>query len=112
MLNLGIHIGDNNKGYMFLWHKRVSKRGGNKITLRLYKAVTCKIFYKKKMTIWSDNCIAQNKNKIMLFLYIYLVKKGYFDEVYQKYLVSGHSFLSCDRDFAKIDRINAKPQWT
>lgn len=102
--NLCIHVGDNNKGYMFLWHEGFSGRGGNEIASCLYKAVRCKIFYKKKLTIWSDNCIAQNKNKMMLFLCIYLVAKGYFDEVHQKYLVSGHSFLSCDRDFAQIEK--------
>lgn len=102
--NLGIHVGDNNKGYMFLWHEGISGRGGNEIASCLFKAITCKIFYKKKLTIWSDNCIAQNKNKMMLFLCIYLVAKGYFEEVEQKYLVSGHSFLSCDRDFAQIEK--------
>lgn len=66
--NLGIHVGDNNKGYMFLWHEGISGRGGNEIASCLYKAVTCRILYKKKLTIWSDNCIAQNKNKIVLFV--------------------------------------------
>lgn len=29
---------------------------------------------------------------------------GYFEEIQHKYLVSGHSFLSCDRDFAQIEK--------
>lgn len=59
---------------------------------------------KQKLVVWSDNCVGQNKNKMLLFLWIYLVTKGYFQEINQKFLVSGHSFLSCDRDFAHIEK--------
>lgn len=41
---------------------------------------------------------------IFFFLWIYLIAKGHFDEIHQKYLVPGHSFLSCDRDFAQIEK--------
>ena len=47
--NLGIHVGDNNKGSMFVWQEGISRRKGNEIASCFYKAVTCKIFYKKKI---------------------------------------------------------------
>ena len=59
---------------------------------------------KRKFTVWSDNCIGQNKNKIMLFLWIYLTITGKYDEINHKFLVSGHSYLPCDRDFAQIEK--------
>lgn len=59
---------------------------------------------KRKLTVWSDNCIGQNKNKMMVFLWIYLTITGKYDEINHKFLVSGHSFLSCDRDFAQIEK--------
>lgn len=102
--NLCVHLGDNNTGFMFLWHEGITGRGGNEIASCVLKAFTNIPTQKRKLTIWSDNCAGQNKNKMLLFLWIYLVSKGHFDEINHKYLVSGHSFMSCDRDFAQIEK--------
>jgi hypothetical protein len=59
---------------------------------------------RKKLILWSGNCAGQNKNKTLLVLMLFLVNMGIFDEIIQTFLVSGHSFLSCDRDFAIIDK--------
>ena len=37
-----------------------------------------------------------------------LSKKGFVDEVDQKYLVSGPFFLTCDQDFAQIEKCKRK----
>lgn len=71
--NLCVYVGDNNKGFMFLWHEGITGRGGNEIASCILKAVTSKVTYKKRLTVWSDNCAGQNKNKMLLFLWIYLV---------------------------------------
>lgn len=98
--NLGVHFGDSNRGHMFLWHEGMSGRGGNEIASCVFEALNSNPTMKRKLTIWSDNCVGQNKNKMLLFLWIYLTLTDKFDEINHKYLVSGHSFLSCDRDFA------------
>ena len=41
---------------------------------------------------------------MLLFPWIYLTITDKFDEINHKYLVFGHSFLSCDRDFAQIEK--------
>lgn len=102
--NFNIHIADTNKGNMFLWHEGMSGRGANEIASCILKAVKIKLTEKDKLTVWSDNCAGQNKNKMLLFLWIYLITNGYFQEINQKFLVSRHSFLSCDRDFAQIEK--------
>lgn len=91
-----------------MWHEGITGRGGNEIASAILKAIQCKITPKRKLIVWSDNCSAQNKNKMLLFLWFYLIAKGFIDEVDQKYLVSGHSFLSCDRDFAQIEKRKRK----
>ncbi|KAJ8868501.1 hypothetical protein PR048_030029 [Dryococelus australis] len=58
----------------------------------------------RKLTIWSDSCVWQNNNWRVLALYFYLISCKYFTDVHQKFLCSGHSFLSCDRDFILIER--------
>lgn len=35
---------------------------------------------------------------------LFLINLGLFDEIIQKFLVSDHSFLACDRDFAIIEK--------
>lgn len=59
---------------------------------------------KKKLIIWSDNCCGQIKNRMMIFLYMYLISTGLFDVIEHKFLVSGHSFSAADRDFALIEK--------
>ncbi|KAJ4429631.1 hypothetical protein ANN_21832 [Periplaneta americana] len=41
---------------------------------------------------------------MMVLALVHLVAKGRFDEISHKFLVSGHSFLPCDRDFAMIEK--------
>ncbi|KAJ8346325.1 hypothetical protein AAFF_G00213410, partial [Aldrovandia affinis] len=40
----------------------------------------------------------------MLNLMSMLVSMGYFTQIEQKFMVSGHSFLPCDRSFATIEK--------
>lgn len=54
------------------------------------------IFSKRKKP--DDNCIEENKNKTILVLLFYLVN------VEQQFMVRGHSYLTCDRDLAQIER--------
>ncbi|XP_030751408.1 uncharacterized protein LOC115878937 [Sitophilus oryzae] len=102
--NFGIHVGDTNKGLMHLWHEGITGRGGNEIASCVLKTLLSGFTKKQKLVVWSDNCVGQNKNKMLLFLWIYLVTKGYFQEINQEVLMSGHSILSCDRDFAHIEK--------
>ncbi|CAG9839877.1 unnamed protein product [Diabrotica balteata] len=61
--NFGIHIGDNNGVFTFLWHEGQTGRGGNETASAMLKAVRCcKITPNRKLIVWSDNCGAQNKN--------------------------------------------------
>ncbi|CAH2006901.1 unnamed protein product [Acanthoscelides obtectus] len=103
--NLGIHISDTGTAHMCLWDESITGRGANEIGSALLKCLNLPALnMKKNLVIWSDNCIGQNKNKMMLFLFIYLVHNGKFEKIEQKFLVSGHSYLACDRDFAQIER--------
>lgn len=103
--NLGIHLSDTDDAFMCLWDESLTGRGGNEIASGLLKVILHSNFPKRKnLVMWSDNCIGQNKNKIILMLMIYLVSKGIYEKVEQKFLISGHSYLTCDRDFAQIEK--------
>ncbi|CAH2207420.1 jg21599, partial [Pararge aegeria aegeria] len=102
--NLGIHIGDTNDAYMCLWHEGITGRGGNEIASCVLKVFSSGATNKKKLIMWSDNCAGQNKNRMIILLWIYLIKLGIFDEIEHKFLITGHSYLNCDRDFALIEK--------
>ena len=104
--NFGIHVADVDDGLMCVWHEGQSGRGGNQMASCLLQVLNCGLLntYKNNMCVWSDNCAGQLKNKMLLFLYIFLVCHGIFDVVDHKFLISGHSFSASDRDFALIEK--------
>nr|CAI5834258.1 unnamed protein product [Callosobruchus analis] len=102
--NFGIHVGDTNHASMFLWHEGFSGRGANEIASCLIRFLNSGFTNKKTLVPWCDNCGGQNKNKFILFTLIFLVSIGLFDAIEQRFLVSGHSFMPCDRDFALIEK--------
>ncbi|KAJ8928745.1 hypothetical protein NQ314_018649 [Rhamnusium bicolor] len=102
--NFCVHVGDTSSAYMCIWHEGIASRGGNEIISCLLKVINSGITSKKNLCIWCDNCTGQNKNRMMIFLFIFMVSVGLFDSVEQKFLISGHSYLPCDRDFAHIEK--------
>jgi hypothetical protein len=53
--------------------------------------------------IFSDNCCSQNKNNFLISYYYYLVLKKEFKSITIRYLKSGHSHFSPDRNFGHIE---------
>ena len=107
--NFCIHNLGKNEATMCVWNESCGKRGASEI-------VSCILHYivenfqkllpheTRSLVIWSDRCVGQNNNWKMVGLCHYLVILEYFTEVNQKFLVTGHSFLPCDRDFALIEK--------
>lgn len=107
--NLCINLADLGISYMCLWYEGIAGRGGNEISSCLLHILNnINPSNKKKITIWSDNCASQNKNRMIVFIYIFLVSVGLYETIDHKFLVSGHSFLQCDRDFALIEKRKRK----
>lgn len=102
--NFGISLGDTHHSYMCMWDETVAGRGGNEIASCLLKVLNSEVTKKTRLIVWSDNCVGQNKNRMMVFLFLFLVSIGLFKHIEQRFLVSGHSFLPCDSDFALIEK--------
>lgn len=107
--NYAVHDGGSGDAYMMLWHECVAQRGANEIASCFLRYITEK--YKplehgeeRKLTVWSDRCVGQNNNWRMVSMYQLLIISKFFTQINQKFLVSGHSFLPCDRDFSLIER--------
>lgn len=103
--NLGIHDSVTGNGCMCLWSENFGGRGSQEISSCIYEYLTTtNLRGKKKLICWSDNCGGQNKNQFMLAMYLVLIANNYFSEIIHKFPVKGHTFLSCDRDFALIEK--------
>ncbi|KAF6208709.1 hypothetical protein GE061_017167 [Apolygus lucorum] len=94
---------------MHLWYEVLAGRGASEISSCLMKYIELNFRpladdEERKLIIWSDRCVGQNNNWTLLNTCCYLVQSRYFSEANQKFLVSGHSFLPCDRDFALIEK--------
>lgn len=103
--NLCVNLADLGISYMCLWDESIAGRGGNEMSsCLLYILNNVNPSNRKKITICSDNCASQNKNSMIVFIYVFLVSLGVYESIDHKFLVSGHSFLQCDRDFALIEK--------
>ncbi|CAH1111597.1 unnamed protein product [Psylliodes chrysocephalus] len=74
--NLGIHDSDIENGFMCVLPETVGGRGSLEVAHCVYSYLTKQITTnKKKLIVWSDNCGAQNKNHIVLSMYLTLLAK-------------------------------------
>ena len=112
--NLGIHDGDSGRGCMHMWHEGVAGRGS-------YEIASCVMKHLKEMKLgpyvthlitYSDSCGGQNRNINMVCAWLNLVMSSFspIQMVDQKFMLSGHSYLPNDRDFASIENAKRKRQ--
>ncbi|CAG7678363.1 unnamed protein product [Allacma fusca] len=95
--------------HMFFWDEVDGRRGQIEISTIIHKYITENFTLlepgqSRTLNFWSDRCVAQNNNYQNVSLFKYLTLRGYFTVVNQKFLVTGHSFLPCDRHFAVVER--------
>ncbi|XP_055765634.1 uncharacterized protein LOC129841399 [Salvelinus fontinalis] len=102
-------LGKEDPAYMCVWHEGIAHRGSIEVASCILKWVKTKFTpltkpEVRKLIIFSDRCCGQNNNWRMLNLMSMLVSMGYFTQVEQEFMVSGHSFLPRDRSFATIEK--------
>jgi len=102
--NLCIHSGDTQRSYMCIWHEGIAGRGANEIISCFLKVLLSKVTAKRRIEVFCDNCAGQNKNQMMVFAMLYLVVTRRYKSIECRFLVSGHSFMPCDQDFAVIEK--------
>lgn len=102
--NLGIHCSNTNTAYMCVWNEGMGGRGSNEVVSCILRFLNSIDVPQNRLVLWTDNCAGQNKNKVMIMLFIFLVCHGIFENIQHNFLISGHSFMACDRDFALIEK--------
>lgn len=97
------------KGYCYFWHEGIAKRGANEITTSVYLFLKDVLSNQKRQVIfYSDNCVAQNKNKFLFCMYLYCVEHLDIHSITHKYLVVGHTENEGDSMHACIEKEKAR----
>lgn len=99
-----VHLHNNSKSNMYWYLETESRKGSNSVVSLVYDAVSRWITPEtNKITLLSDSAPGQNKNIIMTQFCLWLAKTLQVD-VHHLYPVRGHSYGTCDRNFAHYSR--------
>lgn len=93
---------------MLFWNELEGHKGVDEVISSIWKSLTQSLEplregQQRTLVIWSDRCVGQTNNWPMVCFLLLLLKKNYFTTVEQKFVVSGHSFLECDKCFGSIE---------
>ncbi|KAF0682293.1 Uncharacterized protein FWK35_00033855, partial [Aphis craccivora] len=91
-----------------LWDETKGGRGGNEIASCVLKwALQLKETEPniEELSIWSDNCAGQNRNFMIVTLYMWLLKKmTNLKIINHKFLLRGHTHMEVDSDHSIIEK--------
>lgn len=106
--NYAIYDGATGNCDMAYWNELDGCRGVDEVVSVIMKSVTAQYTplgpgQARTLVLWSDRCVGQTNNWPFVCMMIHFVQLGYFSTVSQKFLVSGHTYLPCDRCFGRIE---------
>jgi len=90
---------------MYIWDESIALRGPQEIGSCILNFVKNYV-NTEKLLMYNDQCGRQNRNIKMALICNFIVYSGhlYPTQIDHKFLVSGHSYLPCDRDFGVIEK--------
>lgn len=106
--NLCVYDEVRGRAYMYVWPESTASRGSEEIASCLFRH-----FYEtipdetESNILHSDSCPGQNKNIIMSMMlkyFLHLWPHNSLKHIEQRFFVIGHSYNSCDRCFALIEK--------
>ena len=110
MYNQGIHDCSTNKATMYMWNESVASRGSQEVGSCLLAHLQEMNTTATNLTVYSDACGGQNRNINLACMWMHIVASSdySFTTVDHKFMISGHSFLPNDRDFAHVELARKK----
>ncbi|KAL5239056.1 hypothetical protein ACI65C_006466 [Semiaphis heraclei] len=109
--NFCIHSAKTKKSYFFMYDESTAKKGQNEVISFLnYYFLNILSPDVNMVYLFSDNCSAQNKNKLLFAYLSALVNTptNNIKHIVHRYPEPGHSFLACDRCFGHIEKLRRK----
>jgi hypothetical protein len=106
--NFAVHDLVTNDASMFMWHESDGSRGSAEVSSCLLRYIHDLPTTVRHLIAFSDNAGGQNKNVHVVKFWAYVVNSTHLETVDHKFLVSGHSYMECDRDFGLIEVLRKK----
>ncbi|KAJ8893263.1 hypothetical protein PR048_005854 [Dryococelus australis] len=91
---------------MVMWVEGPGKRSSSEVISAILKLHKEKILLVNELILRSDECTLQNKNFFIVALWSNAIQRGFASKIRHRFLVSGHTFLPCDKDFSHIEKMN------
>ena len=108
LYNFCVYDINEQEGSMFVWDEMTAGRGADEMASCLLKWIDIKMRQQGQdfttLRVFCDNCAGQNKNHIMVLAALKLVQASVLFRVEFVFMVSGHSYLPCDRAFGNIEK--------
>ena len=101
--NLGIFNMKTQKSTMYIWDEVTAKRGSSEIASCLSHWLEENHGDETTLILFSDNCAGQNKNMNMVLCLLRMIHQRKFFQIEHYFLVPGHSYMPCDRQFGNIE---------
>jgi hypothetical protein len=105
VFNMTGHCSRDKMAYNIIWNEQLGGRGANEIASAvsvILENVVAKYPETKKMILWSDSCIPQNRNSIMCYaIKLFQQRHPEIIEIVQKFSTPGHSSIQ------EIDNIHS-----
>lgn len=113
MYNFGCHSFNTNTATMYMWDETQGSRGSQELGSCVISHLRKNATKHKEIVMYSDSCTGQNRNIKMSLLLLQLVNDSVMaaETIDHKFLVSGHSYLPNDSDFAIIETKAKKRQY-
>uniref|UniRef100_A0A6P7F869 Uncharacterized protein LOC114325933 n=1 Tax=Diabrotica virgifera virgifera TaxID=50390 RepID=A0A6P7F869_DIAVI len=101
--NFAVHDVKSGKCVMYMWNESTGGRGSCEIASCLSHYFDSMDHQVKKVVLFSDNCGGQNKNMNIVLACLKKIHELKFDFIEHYFMIPGHSYLPCDRDFGHIE---------
>lgn len=104
LYNFGIHDCRTGEGIMNVWCETEAGRGSSEVCSCLNKVLVENRRNAKRLVLFSDGCVGQNKNRAMVIFLQTLIEAKVYERIDHYFLYRGHTYLPNDRDFAMIEK--------
>ena len=105
--NFCIHDIQKGKASMFVWDEVTGGRGSDEVATCLMKWLALRQEEGEDfdvLRVFCDNCAGQNKNHYVLLTALRMIHEKKLMRVEIVFMVSGHSYLPCDRNFGVLEK--------
>lgn len=92
-----------NKAYCYSWTEINGQRGSSEVGTAILRWMNSLPADVKEVSLFSDTCSGQNRNKYIAALFLYAVQKLSIDVINHNFMEKGHSYMEVDSMHSAIE---------